>query len=116
MAGVKLAGTLVANAVLYDPVPLSPGWCTPSTVEVVVEVAHVLLTGLTLVNGAATVRDNWPMKRKMPRHTRAVKVPLSLHEAIAEAALQRDMLEYDKSESEGESEDDEGNGSEPPRP
>ena len=56
------------------------------------------------------------MKRKMPRHTRAVKVPLSLHEAIAEAALQRDMLEYDKSESEGESEDDEGNGSEPPRP
>jgi hypothetical protein len=91
------AGTLVADAVLYNP-GFAPGWYTPSTVEVVVEVAQVLLTGLSLM----TTRNDL----KKARHPQAAKVPRCLHEAITEAALQRERLVYDESESESESGDD----------
>jgi len=108
MAGMLEAGTLVADAVLYSPVRLAPGWYTPSTVEAVVEVAQVLLTGLSLM----TIRDNVTLMStrrdlKKARHPQAAKVPLCLHEEITEAALQRERLMYDESQSESESENGE---------
>ena len=107
VAGMLEAGTLVADAVLYNPVRFAPGWYTLSTSidVVVVEVAQVLLTGLPLM----TIRDSLSMKTKRnpkkKRQQQTAKVPLSLHEAITEAALQRDRLVYDKSESESGDED-----------
>lgn len=105
MAGMLEAGTLVADAVLYSPVRFAPGWYTPSTVEAVVEVAQVLLTGLSLM----TICDDVTLMStgrdlKKARHPQAAKVPLCLHEAITEAALQRERLMYDESQSESESE------------
>ena len=58
----------------------------------------MLLTGLSLM----TTRNDL----KKARHPQAAKVPRFLHEAITEAALQRERLVYDESESESESGDD----------
>lgn len=106
-------GTKVADAVLYYPVRLKPGWYTPSTVEVVVEVAQVLLTGLSLM----TIRDHLMTTKgnlnEAVRHPQAAKVPLCLHESILEAALQRERLVCDESESESDVDgDDDSDGSE----
>ena len=111
--GMLEPGTKVVDAVLYYPVRLKPGWYTPSTVEVVVEVAQVLLTGLSLM----TIRDHLMTTKgnlnEAVRHPHAAKVPLCLHESILEAALQRKRLVCDESESESDvNGDDDSDGSE----
>ena len=99
--GVLEAGTLVADAVLYDPVPhLAPGWFTPSTVEVVVEVAHVLLTGLSLLTKQSAPTTSCQAAEE-EAISNMVHIGDDIVENIMEASLQRDRLAY-----ESESEDD----------
>ena len=99
--GVLEAGTLVADAVLYDPVPhLAPGWFTPSTVEVVVKVAHVLLTGLSLLTKQSTPTTSCQAAEE-EAISNMVHIGDDIVENIMEASLQRDRLAY-----ESESEDD----------
>lgn len=99
--GVLEAGTLVADAVLYDPVPhLAPGWFTPSTVEVVVKVAHVLLTGLSLLTKQSTPTTSCQAAEE-EAISNMVHIGDDVVKNIMEASLQRDRLAY-----ESESEDD----------
>ena len=117
--GVLETGTLVADAVLYEPVPhLAPGWFTPSTVEVVVEVVHVLLTGLSLLTKQSTTSCRTAAGRR--RSSKEAAISNMVHigddivETIMEASLQRDRLTFmseseddsDESESEDDSDED----------
>ena len=117
--GVLETGTLVADAVLYEPVPhLAPGWFTPSTVEVVVEVVHVLLTGLSLLTKQSTTSCRTTAGRR--RSSKEAAISNMVHigddivETIMEASLQRDRLTFmseseddsDESESEDDSDED----------
>ena len=117
--GVLETGTLVVDAVLYEPVPhLAPGWFTPSTVEVVVEVVHVLLTGLSLLMKQSTSTTSCRTAAGRRRSSKEEAISNIMHigddivETIMEASLQRDRLTYesedgsDESESEDDSEED----------
>ena len=117
--GVLETGTLVVDAVLYEPVPhLAPGWFTPSTVEVVVEVVHVLLTGLSLLMKQSTSTTSCRTAAGRRRSSKEEAISNMVHigddivETIMEASLQRDRLTYesedgsDESESEDDSEED----------
>jgi hypothetical protein len=105
------ADTLVADADYFNPVDRAPGWYTPSPGnKVIVQVAHVLRTGLRLLplspdnklpSGLAKAAKTDATKKK------ASKVAAADHELIMEEAVQRDQLEYDKSDTESESESEE---------
>ena len=111
------ADTLVADADYFNPVDRAPGWYTPSPGnKVVVQVAHVLRTGLALLPlssdnklpaGLAKAAKTEAAKQK------ASKVAAADHELIMEEATQRDQLEYDKSDAESESDSEEEDEDEP---
>ena len=102
------AGRQVADAEFFNQVPGAPGWFTPApTLNTVVDVAHVLRTGIELLplSDANKLPSNLAVKAKTEaKAKKAAKVDPKDHEAIMEEALQRDQLEFDDSESESESE------------
>ena len=101
------AGRQVANAEFFNQVPGAPGWFTPApTLKTVVDVAHVLRTGIEQLplSAANKLPNNLAVKsKKEAKAKKAAKVDPKDHEAIMEEALQRDQLEFDKSDSESES-------------
>ena len=103
-------GTLVADADYFNPVDRAPGWYTPSPGNTtVVDVAHVLRTGLVLLPLSDTNKLPGGLAKAVKRDAteqRAAKVDPEDHEAIMAEALKRDRLDYDESESESESEDE----------
>ena len=111
------AGRQVADAEWLNPVPGAPNWFTPSPNNTtVVDVAHVLRTGLALLplSDENTLPSNLAkVAKKDAKAQKAGKVAADDHELIMEEALQRDKLEYDESDSESESDSEEEDEDEP---
>ena len=105
--GTFAEGTLVADGEYLNPVGRARDWYTGSPGNVTtVQVAHVLLPGITLLPISAS--DKLPNACNKAAATRdgARKLSPSDHEAAMAEGVRRDRLEYD-SQSDSESEESE---------
>ena len=85
------AGAMVVDAVYFNMVGRAPYWYTQSELTTVVEVRHVLRSGLQEIS----VTNKLPLacNRLDATRKRAVKIATQEHEAIMEEAGRRDRLE-----------------------
>lgn len=104
MSGVIGAGSMVVDAVYYNRVERAPYWYTQSGETAIVEVRHVLQTGLQLQQISATNKLPNACNRLEATRQKAVRVSPRDHDSIMEEAGKRDRLEYDVEE---DSEDEE---------
>jgi hypothetical protein len=106
MAGLIGTGKMVADAVYFNRVQCAPYWYTLSGEHTIVEVRHVLRTGLHL--HPISVANKLPVacNRMDATQQKALKVTHLDHDAIMEEASRRDRLEYDDDEDD-ESEEEE---------
>ena len=110
MASLIGTGKMVAKAVYLNRVQCAPYWYMLSGEHTIVEVRHVLRTGLHLQ--PISVANKLPQGCNRIESTRqkALKVTHLDHDAIMEEASRRDRLEYDDDEddeSQEEKSDDE---------
>ena len=110
MAGIISAGALVADALFFNQVERAPYWYTQSEETTVVEVRHVLRSGLHLEEISTINPVPRACNRLEARRQKAVRVPLFDHEIIMEEAGKRDRLEYDEEEEEVEEEEGSSDG------
>ncbi len=112
MSGIISAGKMVVDALYFNPVHRAQNWYTPSDITSVVEVKHILRTGLHVQPISATNALPCTCASQEATRKKAVKVSSVDHEAIMEEASKCNRLEYeddDEDEGEGEDEDeDEG--------
>ena len=105
-------GVLVVDAIYYNRVGRAPFWYTLSEMTTVVEVKHVLQTGLKLQPISMT--NKLPVTCNIAEATRlkAVMVALTDHDIIMDEAMRRDVLEYDTDEGSDDDEEEDEEGSE----
>ena len=87
------AGAMVVDAVYFNMVGRAPYWYTQSELTTVVEVRHVLRSGLQLEEISVTNKLPLACNRLDATRKRAVKIATQEHEAIMEEAGRRDRLE-----------------------
>ncbi len=107
MSGIISAGKMVVDALYFNPVHPTQNWYTPSDITTVVEVKHILRTGLQVQPICATNALPRTCTSQEATWKKAVKVSSVDHEAIMEEASKHDRLEYededeDKDENKGE--------------
>ena len=109
MSGIISAGKMVVNALYFNPVHRAQNWYTPSDITTVVEVKHILRTGLQ-VQSICTM-NALPRTCASQEATRkkAVKVSSVDHEAIMEEASKRDRLEYDNNDDDKDQSEEDSN-------
>ena len=117
VAGLIGTGKMVADAVYFNRVQRAPYWYTLSGENTIVEVRHVLQTGLQMQEISGDNQLPRACNRTEATRQRALKVRSMDHDAIMEGASRRDRLEYnnnnddnkdDESEEESEEESESG--------
>ena len=98
MSGVIADGAMVVDAVYFNRVERAPYWYTQSELMTVVEVRHVLWSGLQLKEISATNKLPLACNRLDATRKRAGKIAVEEHEAIMEEAERHDRLEYNEDE------------------
>ena len=94
VSSVIAAGAMVVDAVYFNMVGRAPYWYTQSELTTVVEVRHVLQSGLQLEEISVTNKLPLACNRLDATRKRAVKIATQEHEAIMEEeAGRRDRLE-----------------------
>ena len=83
--------------------PKAPFWYTKSDEKAVVEVGHVLRSGLEMEEVSTMNTLPWSCNRVEALWQKAKRVNILDHEDIMEEAARRDRLEYDDSDEEEES-------------
>ena len=119
MARLIGTGKMVADAVYFNRVQRAPYWYTLSGENTIVEVRHVLQTGLQMQEISGDNQLPRACNRTEATRQRALKVRSMDHDAIMEGASRRDRLEYNNNnddnkddESEEESEEESKSGEE----
>ena len=107
VSGVIAAGVMVVDAVYFNMVGRAPYWYTQSELTVVIEVRHVLRSGLQLEEISPTNKLPLACNRLDATRKRAVKITTQEHESIMEEAVRRDRLEFSEDEDSDDVEDDE---------
>ena len=105
MAGVIGAGRMVVDAIYFNRVERAPFWYTKSGETTVVEVRHVLKSGLEMEEVSATNPLPQACNRVEASRQKAKRVNILDHEAIMEEVERRNQLEYDNDEEEESDED-----------
>ena len=109
MSGIISAGKMVVDAVCFNRVHRAPLWYTPSAMVMIMEVKHILKTGLQVQPISATNALPRACATQEATRKKAVKVPSLDHVAIMEEATKCGRLEYDdedKDEDEDEDKDE----------
>ena len=107
MSGIISAGKMVVDAVYFNRVQRAPLWYTPSAMVTIMEVKHILKTGLQVQPISATNALPRACATQEATRKKAVKVSSLDHEAIMEEATKRDRLDYgDEEEDEDEDADE----------
>jgi hypothetical protein len=109
MASLIGTGKMVAKAVCFNRVQRAPYWYTLSGEHTIVEVRHVLRTGLHLQLISVANKLPQACNRMEATRQKAIKVTHLDHDAIMEEASRRDRLEYDDDED-NESKEEESDG------
>lgn len=107
MAGVISTGTMVADAIFYNWVGSAPYWYTPSETTTIVQVRHVLQTGLELQKISRTNKLPSTCNTAMTTRQKAVMIARLDHDIIMEEVKKHNVLEYDSADDEEESIDEE---------
>ncbi len=107
MSGFISAGKMVVNKLYFNPVHRAQNWYTLSDITTVVEVKHILQTGLQVQPISATNALPGTCASQEATRKKAVKVSSVDHKAIMEEASKRNRLEYEnKDENEDEDKDE----------
>jgi hypothetical protein len=109
MASLLGTGKMVTKAVYFNRVKRAPYWYTLSGEHTIVEVRHVLRTGLHL--HPISVANKLPVACNRMEATRqkALKVTHLDHDAIMDEASRRDWLEYNDDEDNNSKEEESNN-------
>ncbi len=92
MSGMITAGAMVVDGLYFNRVQRAPYWYTRSGETTIVEVRHVLRSGLQLDKISATNKLPQVCNRLEARRKKAVKIAAVDHEVIMEEAGRRDRL------------------------
>jgi hypothetical protein len=96
---------MVVDAVYFNMVGRVPYWYTQSELTTVVEVRHVLQSGLQMEEISATNKLPLACNRLDATRKRAVKITTQEHEAMEEAG-RCDRLDFSEDEDSDDEEDD----------
>ncbi len=110
ISGIVTAGAIVVDGLYFNRVQQAPYWYTQSEETTIIEVRHVLQSGLQLEEICATNKLPRACNRLEVTQKNAGKISMQEHETIMEEAERRDRLEYNNNdgseEEEGEDSDD----------
>ena len=106
MASLIGTGKMVAKAVYFNRVQRAPYWYTLSGEHTIVEVRHVLQTGLHLQPISVANKLPQACNRMEATRQKGLKVTHLDHDAIMEEASRRDRLEYDDDEDDKSKEEE----------
>jgi hypothetical protein len=104
MSGVINAGAMVVDGIFFNRVQRAPYWYTLSEESTIVEVRHVLRSGLQLEKISTTNKLPWSSNRLEAKQKKAGKIATQEHEMIMEEAERRDRLEYNDDDDSDEEE------------
>jgi hypothetical protein len=105
--GVIAAGVMVVDVMYFNMVKRAPYWYTQSDLKTVIEVRHVIWSGLQLNEISATNKLPLTCNRLDATRKRVGKIATQEHDKIMKKAGKHDRLEYiDESESKVESDSD----------
>jgi hypothetical protein len=110
ISGIVTAGAMVVDGLYFNRVQRAPYWYTQSGETSIIEVKHVLRSGLHLEEISVTNKLPRACNRLEATRKNAGKITMQEHETIMEEAERRDRLEYnddEDNESEEEESDDE---------
>jgi hypothetical protein len=110
ISGIVTAGAMVVDGLYFNRVQRAPYWYTQSGETSIIEVKHVLRSGLHLEEISVTNKLPRACNRLEATRKNAGKITMQEHETIMEEAERRDRLEYnddEDDESEEEESDDE---------
>ncbi len=107
VSGVIAAGAMVVDAVYFNMVGRALYWYTQLELMMVIEVRHVLRSGLQMEEISATNKLPLACNRLDATRKRAVKITTHEHEAIMEEAGRQDRLDFSKDKDSNDVEDDE---------
>ena len=105
MAGMSGSGMMVADAIFYNRVGRAPYWYTPSETTTVVQVIHVLQTGIELQGISPSNKLPVSCNRALAMRQKAVMIARQDHDIVMDEAMRRDVLEYDDTDEEEEDEE-----------
>ena len=107
MAGVIGTGAMVADAMFYNRVGGAPYWYTPSETTTIVQMRHVLHTGLELQGISRTNKLPSTCNTAVATRQKVVMRARLDHDIIMEEAIQHDVLEYNSANEEEDKSSDE---------
>ncbi len=93
MSGIIDAGAMVIDGLYYNRVQRAPYWYTPSETTTVVQVRHVLRTGLELQAISRTNKLLQTCNTAVATRHKAVMVTRLYHDGIMEEAMRCDVFE-----------------------
>ena len=105
ISGIVTAGAMVVDGLYFNRVQRAPYWYTQSEERSIIEVKHVLRSGLHLEEISVTNKLPRACNQLEATRKNAGKFTMQEHEIIMEEAERRDRLEYNDDEG---SEADEG--------
>ena len=105
ISGIVTAGAMVVDGLYFNRVQRAPYWYTQSEEKSIIEVKHVLQSGLQLKEICATNTLPWACNQLEATRKNAGKFSMQEHETIVEEAVRRNRLEYNKDNG---SEEDKG--------
>ena len=106
MSGIVTAGAMVVDGLYFNRVQRAPYWYTQSEELSIIEVRHVLRSGLQLEEISETNKLPRACNRLEATRKNAGKISMQEHETIMEEAARRDRLEYNDDNGSEEDEDE----------
>jgi hypothetical protein len=105
ISGIVMAGAMVVDGLYFNRVQRAPYWYTQPEKMSIIEVKHVLQSGLQLKKICATNKLPRACNQLEATQKNAGKISMQEHETIMEEAERRNRLEYNDDNG---SEEDEG--------
>jgi hypothetical protein len=105
MSSIIIAGLMVVDALYFNRVERAPYWYMQSGETTVVEVRHVLRTGLEMEEVSTRNELTQACKRLDATRKKACKIASQDHEAIMEEAGKHNSLEYNNNKDSSHEED-----------
>ena len=106
MSGIVTAGVMVVDGLYFNRVQRAPYWYTQSEEMSIIEVRHVLRSGLQLEEISETNKLPRTCNQFEVTRKNAGKISMQEHETIMEEAARRDRLEYNDDNGSEEDEDE----------
>ncbi len=104
MSGVINAGAMVVDGIFFNRVQRAPYWHMLLEETTIVEVRHVLQSGLQLKKISATNKLPWSSNRLEAKQKKTGKIAMQEPEMIMEEAERRNRLEYNDDDDSDEEE------------